>query len=181
MPAQVRAATPADAHAIAVVYIAAWQAGYAPYFPTAYLAGLDVARARQRWSAALDPTSPASVLVATIDGRVTGVAQVGSSRDADRVGWGELQLIYVAPWAWGNGSGRALIEAARLSLRQRGFADAHLWVLDGNVRAERFYTRDGWRRDGATKVDDRRGFVIPEVRMARSLVEEGGRGQRAAR
>ena len=30
---------------------------------------------------------------------------------------------------------------------------ALLWVLEGNDRAARFYEREGWRRDGATSVE----------------------------
>ena len=41
--------------------------------------------------------------------------------------------------------------AARSRLAESGFAQALLWLLDGNVRAGRFYRRDGWIPDGTRR------------------------------
>jgi RimJ/RimL family protein N-acetyltransferase len=43
---------------------------------------------------------------------------------------------------------------AEIRLREAGFEHAHLWVLDGNVRAAAFYERHGWHEDGVAKDDD---------------------------
>ena len=56
------------------------------------------------------------------------------------------------------------MQAALDSLRQAGFVEATLWVLDGNERARRFYEVGGWEFDGATKDDQREGFTLSEVR-----------------
>lgn len=63
----------------------------------------------------------------------------------------------VESWRGIIGVGHALCEAAL------GSAPAYLWVLDGNERAIRFYERQGFRFDGATKPDD----VGLERRMVR--------------
>jgi hypothetical protein len=49
-------------------------------------------------------------------------------------------------------------------LRATGFWCATLWALDSNDRARRFYRKAGWVPDGATKVDEREGFSLQEVR-----------------
>jgi len=42
-------------------------------------------------------------------------------------------------------------------------------VVTENEGARRFYESAGWRSDGATKVDDTRGFAIHEVRYGRDV------------
>jgi RimJ/RimL family protein N-acetyltransferase len=100
-------------------------------------------------------------------GEVVGVAHVGPDRqDQTR---GELWMINLAPAAWGQGYGRALLEAATDALRAQRFTEAVLWVLDGNARARRFYEAAGWYFDGTAKREDVGGAVITEVRYRRDL------------
>ncbi len=75
-----------------------------------------------------------------------------------------------------SGLGRVLIGEARRLLAERGHADALLWVLAGNSRAERFYRADGWRPDGSRRQEEigagwgpDSGAVVDEVRYRRSL------------
>ena len=51
------------------------------------------------------------------------------------------------PAEWGRGAGAALHDEAHALLRRDG-AIAHLWVLEANERARRFYEARGWREDG---------------------------------
>jgi GNAT superfamily N-acetyltransferase len=76
----------------------------------------------------------------------------GLSRDVTLPNFGELMAIYVDPAYLRTGVGRALMTAARHRLRRVGVAGAVLWVLDGNVAAQRFYERGGWRFDGARRI-----------------------------
>jgi hypothetical protein len=46
---------------------------------------------------------------------------------------------------------------------------AVLWVLDGNTRAERFYSADGWALDGRRRQADVWGISVNEVRYQRAL------------
>jgi len=92
------------------------------------------------------------VFVAEADGAVGGFVSAGPSRDRDLEGEGEIYAIYVQPELWGRGIGRALIDAAEQELRELGFAEAGLWVLEDNTRARRFYERRGWRENGESRV-----------------------------
>nr|WP_269433328.1 GNAT family N-acetyltransferase [Kocuria polaris] len=51
----------------------------------------------------------------------------------------QLFQLYVRRAVHGTGLGAALLEAAL------GPADAYLWIMDGNARAERFYAKHGFR------------------------------------
>jgi GNAT superfamily N-acetyltransferase len=162
----VRDATAADADAIGRVHAETWRAAYTGVLPeTAF----DVEE-RQRWWRqwlAREPAPPAAVFIAELDGVVVGFAGVGRSREEAEVG--ELYTIYVEPGSWGTGAGRALIERAEESLRASGFAEALLWVLEGNERAERFYRAAGWTHDGGRKIDELQGAELTEIRYRKPL------------
>jgi GNAT superfamily N-acetyltransferase len=91
------------------------------------------------------------------------------ARDDDLDGSGELCALYVDPSHWNSGFGRELIVAARAALTRAGFANAYLWVLVGNERAERFYRVDGWTPDGARKTGVVWGVSVDEIRYRRAL------------
>jgi len=48
--------------------------------------------------------------------------------------------------------------------------EALLWVLDGNVRARRFYEHDGWRSEGACRTVTFGDLLVEQVRYRRTLV-----------
>jgi GNAT superfamily N-acetyltransferase len=100
---------------------------------------------------------------------IYGFASTAPSRDPDLTDHGELYALYVDPERWGRGIGVALISAARGRLSALGFRNATLWVLAGNVRAERFYQVDGWVSDGLRRTDTVWGVTVDEVRYLRSL------------
>ena len=83
--------------------------------------------------------------------------------------YGELCALYVDPDHWGRGIGVALVSAARARLFDLGFREAILWVLEGNVRAERFYRRDQWTPDGAQRTEGVWGLKVNDLRYRREL------------
>ncbi len=138
----------------AEVHVGSWRAAYRGLLPDAYLARLDpVGRAKRYSFADQGPEVPLTA-VAVAGGMICGFATVGSARDADAEDAGELYAIYVDPPWWGRGVGRALVGEARRLLAERGHAEAVLWVLAGNSRAERFYRNDGWHSDGAARCEE---------------------------
>ena len=156
----VRRAAVADASAIAAVHTGTWQAAYEHVFGAERLAGLDADLRRAGWERGI--ASGETVFVAEDDGRVVAFVSVGSSREPG--GLGELYAIYAAPEAWGSGAGTALMRTGLEALRDAGYAEAILWVLEDNPRARRFYEREGWTLDGARKEDEFLGVCVPEVR-----------------
>jgi GNAT superfamily N-acetyltransferase len=161
----IRAATAADAGAIAEVHVRTWQAAYAHVFGTERLAAVTAESRLGMWRQILGG-SDQTVFVAEKDGRITGFCGVGAGRGpAD----GELYAIYVEPEAWGSGAGTALLQVGVDELRARGCRDAILWVLEDNPRARRFYEREGWRLDDARREGEHLGVRTVEVRYRISL------------
>jgi len=101
------------------------------------------------------------------DDGIAGFASIGGSREV--AGWGEIYALYVDPEHWGAGVGRRLLDDSRRRLADAGYADAVLWVLRGNEGAERFYRADGWRRDGASRMEDPYGPRVEVRRFHRRL------------
>jgi ribosomal protein S18 acetylase RimI-like enzyme len=145
------------------VHVRTWQAAYAHVFGAKRLAGIELdARERRCRERLATPSPHEAVFVAETAGSVVGFASCGESRDA--IDEGELYAIYVLPESWGSGAGQALMAATLASLRASGFATASLWVLDDNPPAQRFYEREGWKRDGGVRKEDVLGVQVTEVR-----------------
>jgi GNAT superfamily N-acetyltransferase len=169
----IRRAGAEDAMAIAIVHVQSWQAAYRDLVPLDYLDSLDPQQRRPVWERILSEARwpRAGTLIAAEGTEVVGFASICPARDDDKepASTGELAAIYLLPEAWGKGLGRELMMSAVSALRDAGFDEAILWVLDTNSRARRFYEAAGWHADGAGKQDGTRGFVLSEVRYRRPL------------
>ena len=159
---EIREATVEDAAAIADVHVRTWQAAYEHVFGMERLAGIDVERRAVSWERALSEYPDEPAFVAEVDGRVVAFASVGPSRD--EAGTGELFAIYALPEAWGSGAATVLIRTAVKTLRELGYREAVLWVLEDNPRARRFYEREGWVVDGTQRAGEHMGVQTEEVR-----------------
>ena len=71
----------------------------------------------------------------------------------------ELKSLYVHATCRGQRLG------ARLLIHAIGHRPAHLWVFDGNVRAQAFYRRQGFADDGARTICEDTG--LSELRFTR--------------
>lgn len=171
----VRRAAPRDAVGIAGAHVRGWRVGYRGVLPDALLDQMSVADRVGTWRDRLTHPGPTDVitLVAVTGEQVLGFCTVGPARDGDApVGTGELWALYVDPHHWRGGVGRALDDAAVVTLGATGVVRATLWVLTANDRARAFYEDRGWVADGATRVDRRQGPVavdLAETRYARPV------------
>ena len=155
--------------AVAQVHVRSWQVAYRTLLPDDYLDGLRPEDRAQMYDfASTDPAKP-KTMVAEEGGLILGFATTMPSRDASLREHGELCALYADPEYWGRGIGVALIAAAREQLQSQGFAKALLWVLAGNVRAERFYRTDKWMPDGMSRTDTVWNAMVNEIRYLRDL------------
>ncbi|MBI2324943.1 MAG: GNAT family N-acetyltransferase [Chloroflexi bacterium] len=151
-----------------------WRVAYRGQLPDDFLDELSstIDRRTEFWERSIREASARRQhqLVATDGERLVGFVTFGPREDepADRR-VGELYAIYVDPHHWGGGYGRALFGAAERGLRDAGFSEAVLWVLETNARARRFYEIAGWKPDGGQKVEHRGDVELREVRYRRAL------------
>lgn len=108
-----------------------------------------MAACRAELTLAPDDIAARPTFVAEHGGRVVGFYALGPLGDG-RV---ELDMLFVEPDAIGAGHGRALIEHARRTARESGYATM---VIQGDPHAARFY-----EAAGATRVGERPSRSIP--------------------
>jgi GNAT superfamily N-acetyltransferase len=142
----IRAATRADAPALAQVHLDTVLVAYVGIFP-ASAAVPSLEGTIREWEAAFaDPTFRA--FLAEHDGGAAGTVAVQAEPDPEPDGaplrCGELLRLHVHPAWWGRGVGAALYDAAMAVLRDDGYREAGLWVLEKNERARAFYERRSW-------------------------------------
>lgn len=154
MKARIRAAGPEDARAIAEVHVASWKGAYSEIIDLDNVGDSMDIEARQRTWARRIPLIGAEgyrTWVAESEGEVVGFSFTQPTEDDDLnpLEVAELVALYLNPDAFGKGIGAALLARAVAGMRNQGFLQATLWVLEGNSRAIHFYRREGWRPDGS--------------------------------
>lgn len=98
------------------------------------------------------------------DGGLAGLAAGGPAQHPDAPVPVELYMIYTLERVHGSGAGQLLLDEVI------GKQAAFLWVLEDNPRAQAFYARNGFVRDGARDVLPDDWYKLPEVRMVRGAV-----------
>jgi GNAT superfamily N-acetyltransferase len=168
VPVEIRRATPADAFEVACVHVRSWQHGYRGLIADEFL---DAMRPEDRVARYTfgdrDPLKP-DTFVAFEGSSICGFVTIGPAREGTD-GAGHLMALYVDPDHWRRGIGRVLIARGRAELAARGYREAVLWVLVGNVRAHEFYVADGWRPDGHEDDQTVWGIVVRDRRYRRAL------------
>jgi GNAT superfamily N-acetyltransferase len=87
----------------------------------------------------------------------------------EQPGEAELVSMWVAP-AWrGYGAGDRLVEAVLAWAEGEGFLTVHLWVAQGNARAERLYARHGFAATGRVQPMGGERFDLREFEMRRRV------------
>jgi ribosomal protein S18 acetylase RimI-like enzyme len=104
------------------------------------------------------------MLVLERGGQILGFAATGPAHGEPNEAIGEIYAIYLDPAAWGRGFGRLLMAQAQARLREDGFHQALLWVLERNDRARKFYRAGGWAEGTESRTQWHGGIAIREVR-----------------
>ena len=168
---RVRAATTADAPAIAAIHVDGWKTTYRGILPGALLDALRVEDRLPLWLGWMDGPG-VHTLVACREERVIGFVRLCPARPiADPPpDYAEITHLYVDARAHGTGAGRALIGRAMEIARGEGYRGVLLWVLEENHRARRVYASAGLGADGTTHTDPAYlGNDAVEVRHALSF------------
>ena len=166
----IRAATLADADAIAQVHVASRRHAYQGILPAEFLSRLSVEKRQATWSDSIAKGTP-HILVAEVAGQVIGFSAVGVCRDKDSLPASfEVWAIYLSPAHWSLGHGRALWLASREASIARGARRISLWVIANNERAIRFYRAAGFVPEfNSLKAFELGGMQVNEVRYVHHL------------
>jgi ribosomal protein S18 acetylase RimI-like enzyme len=130
----IRAATEADAPAIAEIQARAWRWAYSDF-----IAEEEMPVAAEREAIFRELIATGAVRVFDQGGTVAGYASI---RDD------ELTSLYVDPAAQGAGVGSRLLADAQERIEAAGHARAWLYVYADNAQGCAFYERHGWTAVG---------------------------------
>jgi len=129
-----RQASHGDAKAVAKIWHDGWRDGHLGHVPD----DLVTVRTKESFqSRAADRVG--DTVVAVVDGEVAGFVMVVGD---------EIEQVYVAEQHRGSGVAALLLAEAERIVAVNGNERAWLAVVDGNVRARRFYERHGWTDEG---------------------------------
>src|SRR5258708_9812879 len=112
---------PADAEAVARIYVASWRDTYPLVLPARLLSSMTVEGQSARWRNAIAIAAREAAYVAEDDkGKTLGMARMGRARDS-RLGYdAEAYPPYVDPLMTGHAPGRALFAGPCPSRSARG-------------------------------------------------------------
>ena len=165
----IRAATVDDARGIAEVHVGSWTAAYRDLVDLSTAGDRPDVDARTRaWRERIPAVSAEGfrTWVAERDSRIIGFSFTRPTEDEDLnpLEIAEVVALYVDPEHFGRGTGKALLDRAVAGIRNQGFLQGTLWVLEENTRAIHFYRRAGWRPDGA-RSECHRALGAPAIRL----------------
>jgi diamine N-acetyltransferase len=170
MPWSLRPATPADAPQIADVMGEGFET-YREFAPP----GWEPPDARGELEGFREALADPEIwcLIAEADGEAAGHVAFMPARlhthPSDEPGLAHVWQLFVrAPW-WGSGLATELHGAAIAEAAARGFTELRLFTPAGQLRARRFYEREGWTAAGEPADAPEVGLPIVEYRRAISI------------
>lgn len=153
-----------DRLAISRIYEESWRYAYRGIIPQNYLDSIPAGR----WAKNLDREGLYTLLAVEND-TLIGTASYCRSRFPAWEDSGEIVSIYLLSESIGKGYGRPLLDAAVDELKQLGFRDVFLWVLEDNQRAKAFYEKAGFVYTGDCLTDTIGRKELREVRYSLSI------------
>jgi GNAT superfamily N-acetyltransferase len=155
MSIRLRQSTVEDTPAVASIWYHGWRDGHLGHVPEAVAAVRTKASFGVRAADRITDTT-----VATVDGVVAGFIMVVGD---------EVEQVYVHSSYRGSGVATALLDEAERQVAAGGHDRCWLAVVGGNVRARRFYERQGWVDEGPFDYHAASGMVVPAQRYTKTL------------
>lgn len=156
---------PADVHALAAVHVDGWRDAYSTLLPERFFGADALTRRRRMWADILEQRSADDLartvrIVRDASGTCAGFLLIGPTSEDHPARDLSIHALYIARALYGSGAAQALVDDLL------GGRAAQLWVADPNPRAQRFYAKVGFARDGAETTDPQLDG-LREVRMVR--------------
>lgn len=124
---------------ISNIYESSWKFAYKDIIPQNYLDSIP----KGRWAGSITKDGMTSFVLLE-NGRMIGTAAICKSRWGQYSDYGEIVSIYLLPDFIGHGYGSFLLKRCIEELNSLGFDKILLWVLEDNIRARRFYEKNGF-------------------------------------
>ena len=157
-----------DALSASSIYAKSWKASYRGMLSDALLDGIPL----DFWVPAFTGNFSSHRFETAIireNGLDIGAGGYGLSRDYEEADVGEITSIYFLPEAWGKGGAKQLLDFMIHELCAMQCRKVHLWTIQENARAQRFYEKCGFKKTGNEKVISFKGEEVTDIEYARTL------------
>ncbi len=154
-----------DSKSASFIYAMSWKSGYKGIFTEKLLADIPL----NFWIDTFNNnynTHRFEIAIMRDDEEDVGAGGYGLSRDYNDFAVGEVTSIYFLEKTWGKGYAKQLMDFMINKLREMGCKKIHIWVLEGNVRAQRFYEKYGFKKTGNEKLITFKGESKTDVEYA---------------
>jgi len=157
---KIRRALPDDSFKLAKVHVDSFIEAYKNIIPDKFLSSFTVENRQNIFKNSIRQELEETYLIEE-NGNIYGFITIGKCRDDDTHGLsGEIWGIYISPKYWGKGYGKRLMEFGESLLKERGFQEIFLWVLQDNISSRNFYEHLGYKIEGSIKVLKNLGNIV---------------------
>ena len=146
-----RSMLPEDAYEFSACNISSWRSAYKGIVPDEVLDNLSLEARAEKNKQYLNEKKENPYYCAVYDKKIIGNLVINKSRDEDKPNTGEIIAFYLIEEFWGKGYGRKMMDYAIETLKNMGYNEIILWVLEENHRARKFYEKCGFVFDGTKK------------------------------
>lgn len=154
-----------DSKSASYIYAMSWKSGYKGIFSDALLNDLPL----DFWVKYFNgnyQTHRFEIAIINDDEKDVGAGGYGLSRNYDDPCWGEITSIYFLEEVWGKGYSKTLMDFMINKLKETGCTKIHIWVLKDNIRAQRFYRKNGFKKTGNENTIEIKGESKIDVEYA---------------
>ncbi|MCH5349075.1 MAG: GNAT family N-acetyltransferase [Oscillospiraceae bacterium] len=149
---------------ISNIYEESWKFAYKNIIPQSYLDSIPAGR----WASGINKEGMHNFVVVQ-NGQYIGTSCICRSRFPELPDFGEIVSIYLLPEYIGKGYGKRLLDAVVSQLKEIGFNDIFLWVLEENSHARRFYEKAGFSESGRHMDINIGGKELREIQYIRHI------------
>lgn len=136
---------------LGLIHSKSWQKAYTGIIPNHIIADFTPDKRAKIFEQAL-ATRPEEYYMFTADDSPAGLAILSKCSEEDQPDYvGEIYAIYFHPDYWGTQATDKGLKFCISRLKELGFTQIHIWVLEDNLRARIFYEKFGFVFDGSTK------------------------------
>ncbi len=153
-----------DLYSISRIYEESWKYAYKDILPREFLESIS----KGHWNTFLRNEAIETLLLES-ENEIIGTLSFSESRFKEYWGSGEIISLYLLPEYMGKGYGKNLLLTALKFLKEKGFSDIFLYVLEENKRAIKFYEQMGFQVAGDYLEGTIGGKQVKELRYKKQL------------
>ncbi len=168
MDVKIIRATKKHAAEMGFVHSCSWQKAYANIIPNEIIAAFTPEKRAEIFSNIIE-SQPEEYYLFVVNDQSAGIASLSKSHEKDSPNTvGEIYSIYFHPDYWGTPATQVAFQFCIDRLKALGFSFITIWVLEDNIRARRFYEKNGFEFDGHSK-EIEVGKKLREVRYSKQV------------